>query len=331
MEKGVNQMSKPKVFIAKKIPKEVEEYIAEFCDYEIWDSMEIIPREVLLERILDKEGILLSGIAIDEELLECAPKLRAISNISVGYNNFNISAMKSRKIIGTNTPGVLDDTVADLVFSLILSTARRIAELDKYVKDGKWKVGDDQNLFGLDVHHASLGIIGMGRVGEAIAKRAKFGFDMDVCYYNRNRKHEVEENLGVKYCDLELLLKNCDFIVLMVPLTTDTYHFIDYKEFGLMKENAIFINASRGQTVNEQALIDTLQNKKIFGAGLDVYETEPVDVENPLLKMANVVTVPHIGSATEKTRADMASIAAMNLVKALYGKKPPNIVPELRD
>ncbi|HYE12086.1 MAG TPA: D-glycerate dehydrogenase [Patescibacteria group bacterium] len=324
-------MTKPKVFIAKRIPKEVEDYIAEFCDYEIWEHDKTIPRELLREKLYDKEGILLSGIAVDEDLLAHAPKLKAVSNISVGYNNFNISAMKSRNIIGTNTPGVLDDTVADLVFSLVLSTARRIAELDQYVKSGRWKVEDDEKLFGMDVHHSSIGIIGMGRVGEAIAKRARFGFDMEVFYYNRKRKYEVEENLGVRYCDFESLLKNCDFIVLMVPLTTETYHLIDYKEFGLMKENAVFINASRGQTVNEQALIEALQNKKIFGAGLDVYETEPIHTENPLLKMANVVTVPHIGSATEKTRTDMASLAAMNLVKALYGKTPPNIVPELRD
>jgi gluconate 2-dehydrogenase len=323
-------LTKPKVFIAKKIPKEVEDYIAAYCDYEKWDSEELIPKDILLKKLCDIEGIIQLGIAIDEELLESAPKLRVVSNISVGYNNFNLSAMKARKIIGTNTPGVLDDTVADLVFGLILSTARRIAELDKYVKDGQWKEGDNENLFGLDVHHSSLGIIGMGRVGEAIAKRAKLGFDMEVFYYNRKRKYEVEENLGIKYSDFESLLKKCDFIVLMVPLTKDTYHLIDHKEFNIMKSNAIFINASRGQTVNEQALVEALQSNKIFGAGLDVYEAEPINTDNPLLKLSNVVTVPHIGSATEKTRAAMASMAAMNLIKALYGEIPPNIVPELR-
>lgn len=323
-------MAKPKVFIAKKIPKHVEDYIAQFCDYEKWDNEGQISRDILLKKLHDKDGIILSGISIDEELLECAPKLRVVSNASVGYNNFNINAMKTRKIMGTNTPGVLDDTVADLIFALILSTARRIAELDKYVKDGLWKVGDNENLFGLDVHHSSIGIIGMGRIGEAVAKRAKLGFDMEVFYYNRKRKYEVEESLGVKYCDFKLLLKTCDFILLMVPLTNDTYHLIDYEEFSLMKRNAVFINASRGQTVNEKALIEALQDKKIFGAGLDVYEMEPINVENPLLKMPNVVAVPHIGSATEKTRSDMAFLAATNLVKALYGEIPPNIVPELR-
>lgn len=322
-------MGKPKAYIAQKIPYEVEKYISEYLDYEKWEGDNSISREELLKRIDDKEGILLSGIKVDEELLNHAPKLKVVSNISVGYNNFNIKAMKDREIIGTNTPGVLNDTVADLIFGLILSTSRRIAELNSYVKDGKWKVGDNENLFGLDVHHSTLGIIGMGRIGEDVAKRAKFGFDMDVYYYNRNRKYEAEERLGVKYCDFEALLGKCDFIVLMTPLTDETYHLIDHREFNLMKKSAIFINVSRGQTVNEEALIEALENKKIFGAGLDVYEIEPISLENPLLKMPNVVTVPHIGSATHKTRFDMAMLGAENLVKALKGETPPNIVPEL--
>lgn len=237
--------------------------------------------------------------------------------------------MKERNIIGTNTPGVLDNTVADLIFGLILSSARRIAELDRYVKEGNWKREEDETLFGIDVHHSTLGIIGMGRIGEAVAKRAKFGFDMEVCYHNRNRKKEAEERLGVEYCDLKSLLAKSDFIVLMTPLSDETHHFIDFEEFNIIKNTSIFINASRGKTVNEEALIEALKSKKIRGAGLDVYEKEPVNPENPLLKMSNVVTVPHIGSATEKTSFDMIMLAAENLVKALYGETPPNIVPEL--
>lgn len=324
-------MIKPKVYIAQRIPRKAEEHIAKFCDYEKWDNEGVIPREVLLEKLYDKDGVVLSGISIDEELLQHAPKLKVVSNVSVGYNNFDISAMKFRKVIGTNTPGVLDDTVADLVFGLILSAARRISELDRYVKEGFWKVGDNENLFGLDVHHSSIGIIGMGRIGEAIAKRAKLGFDMKVYYYNRKRKSEVEERLGVEYSDLDTILRICDFVVLMVPLSKETYHLMDYEQFGLMKRTAIFINASRGQTVNEEALIKALQEGRIYGAGLDVYELEPVDPRNPLLKMPNVVTVPHIGSATEKTRSDMAMVAAVNVVKALYGEIPPNVVPELAE
>lgn len=321
-------MNKPKVLIAQRLPMEVQEYIQNYCDCEIWDSE--YNRDEFLRRVSDKEGIILSGIAVDIELLKKAPKLKVVSNVSVGYNNFDIEAMKERGIIGTTTPGSLDETVADLIFALMLASSRRIAELDKYVKEGRWKKGDNENLFGLDVHHSTLGIVGMGRIGEAVAKRARFGFDMEVLYSNRNRKPEAEDKLGAKYCDLKELLSKADFILLMTPLTKETYHLIDYKEFDMMKKNAIFINASRGQTVNEAALIDALLDKKILGAGLDVYEKEPVNIENPLLKMHNVVTVPHIGSATEKTRFDMAMLAAKSLVTALSGKIPDTVVPELR-
>jgi glyoxylate/hydroxypyruvate/2-ketogluconate reductase len=323
-------MSKPKLYIAEKIPEEIEKYIAKYCDYEKWDLEERIPREVLLQKLADKDGVMLTGYKIDEELLNNTPKLKAVSNISVGYNNFDLEAMKKRKIIGTNTPYVLDDTVADLIFGLMLSASRRIAELDRYVKDNKWTMGDGKNLFGLDVHHATLGIIGMGRIGEAVAKRAKLGFDMEVIYYNRSRKEKVEQSLGVKYCDLNSLLERSDFIVLMTPLTKDTYHLIDTEEFNKMKSTAIFINASRGQTVNEKALIEALEKKKIYGAGLDVYEKEPINLSNPLLKMANVVTLPHIGSATDKTRFDMCKAAAENLIKAVLGETPSDVVPELK-
>jgi gluconate 2-dehydrogenase len=319
-------LNKHKVFIAQNIPKKVKDYIDSFCDCEYWDSEVQITRNEVIRRIYDKEGIILAGIEVDEDLLRHAPKLRVVSNMSVGYNNFNIEAMKARNVIGTNTPGVLDDTVADLIFALILSAARRIPELDRYVKDIKWKPEDNENLFGIDVHHSTIGIIGMGRIGEAVAKRAKLGFDMEVLYYNRNRKYEAEKSLGVKYCDFESLLMQSDFVVLMTPYTNSTYHLMNFKEFDLMKREAIFINASRGQTVNEKALFEALESRKIKGAGLDVYEKEPIDSDNPLLKMSNVVTVPHIGSATEKTRDAMAMTAAINMIKALSGETPPNVV-----
>lgn len=319
-------MNKYKVLIAQKIPKEVKGYIDGFCDCEYLDSEVQITRNELIKRIYDKEGIILAGIKVDEELLRHAPKLRVVSNISVGYNNFDTEAMKARNVIGTNTPRVLDDTVADLIFGLILSTARRIPELDRYVKAIKWKPEDNENLFGIDVHHSTIGIIGMGRIGEAVAKRAKLGFDMEVLYYNRNRKYEAEKSLSVKYCEFESLLKQSDFVVLMTPYTNSTHHLMGFKQFDLMKREAIFINASRGQTVNEKALIEALESRKIMSAGLDVYEKEPIDSDNPLLKMSNVVTVPHIGSATEKTRDAMAMTAAINLVKALSGETPPNAV-----
>jgi glyoxylate/hydroxypyruvate/2-ketogluconate reductase len=323
-------MNKPKVFIAEKIPKAAERYIAKYCDYEIWNKEERIPREILLQKLVDKDGVMLTGNKIDKELLSHAPNLKIVSNISVGYNNFDIEAMKNRKVIGTNTPYVLDNTVADLILGLMLSASRRIAELDRYVKDNKWVSSDGENLFGLDVHHGVLGIIGMGRIGEAVAKRAKFGFDMEVMYYNRSRKIKTEEKLGVQYSDLNSLLEKSDFIVLMTPLTEETRHLIDTEEFNKMKSTAIFINASRGQTVNEKALIEALENKKIYAAGLDVYDGEPIKSDNKLLKMSNVVTLPHIGSATEKTRIDMANLAAENLVKGVSGEIPNNIISELK-
>lgn len=321
---------KPKIYIARQIPSFVEEYIAEYCDYEKFEGEDNEVYDEMLNKLHDKEGLLLAGIKVDKNLLDHAPKLKAVSNISVGYNNFDIEAMKERNIIGTNTPGVLNDTVSDLIFALILASARKVAEMDRYVRDGKWNETDFEGMFGKDVHHSTLGIIGMGRIGEDVAKRARYGFDMDVLYYNRTRKVDAEEGLGVKYSDLNTLLSKSDFILIMTSLTDETYHMIDEEQFNLMKKDAIFINASRGSTVNEKALIKALEEKKILGAGLDVFEKEPVDKDNPLLKLDNVVLLPHVGSATKKTRGDMAMLAAKNLVKALYGEVPPNIVPELK-
>ena len=322
-------MLKPKVIIAKKIPKDVEEYIAKYCDYAILS--EKANYNTIIDKIHDAEGIIMPPIKVDENFLEHAPKLKIISNISVGYNNFDIDAMKKRNIIGTNTPEVLNNTVADLIMGLIIASARRIPELDGYVKDGNWKKGDDEIFFGKDVYKSSLGIIGMGRIGGYVAKRAKLGFDMDVYYYNRNRRHEIEDSFGVRYLELDSLLGTCEFVVLMTPLTDETYHLMDDDKFSKMKKEAIFINASRGKTVDENALIRALQNNKILAAGLDVYEQEPVDSNSPLLKMKNVITVPHIASSTEKTRNKMAMAATQNLVQGLYGELPKDVVPELRD
>lgn len=321
---------KPKVFIARPTPPEVEEYIAQHCEYRKWQGDKLISREELLKELHDVDGLMTTGGKINRELLEHAPRLKVVSNMSVGYNNFELETMAEKRVMGTHTPHVLDDSVADLVIGLMLSTARRIPELDRYVKEGQWKKGDEEVLYGLDVHHATLGIIGMGRIGETIAKRAKLGFDMNVLYYNRNRKIEAENRLGITYTDKEQLLKEADFVVLMTPLTPETAHLMGEHEFHLMKKSAIFINASRGKTVDEQALVKALQNKVIYGAGLDVFYTEPVEPDNPLLKLPNVVSVPHIGSATHKTRFDMAMVAAKNLVKAVHGEIPPNLVEELK-
>ena len=280
-----------------------------------------------MQEVGEIEGLLTAGLKINDELLNHAPYLKVVSNMSVGYNNFDLQAMKNRNIIGAHTPNVLNDTVADLTFGLILATARRIASLDAFLKAGRWeRTTSDEPFFGLDVHHQTLGIIGMGRIGEVIAKRAKFGFDMTVQYYNRNQKLETEQKLGIAYSDLDNLLATSDFIVLLTPLTDETFQLIGENEFKLMKRSAIFVNVSRGKTVDEQALIKALQNKEIYGAGLDVFEQEPIQKDNPLLQMKNVVTVPHIGSATAQTRDAMAMRAAEHLVAGLTGEGAIDLV-----
>lgn len=317
---------KPIVLLARPIPTEVEAYISTHCTILKSTKHESMSRSEMLLQLATAEGLLTTGGKIDEELLSRAPHLKVISNISVGYNNMDLDAMKAHGVIGTNTPEVLDETVADLVFGLILGTARRIAELDFYVKQGKWQSGDNESLFGLDVHHRTLGIIGLGRIGEAIARRAKLGFQMDVQYYNRNRKLDVEASLGVAYKPMNELLRTSDFILLMTPLTEDTFHLIGRDQFAIMKPTAIFINTSRGKTVDETALIEALQNKQIYAAGLDVFDREPIESDNPLLQMPNVLALPHIGSATAQTRFDMAMLAARNLVLAVQGQTPPNLI-----
>jgi glyoxylate/hydroxypyruvate/2-ketogluconate reductase len=325
----MKSIMKPYVFIDRPIPTEVEAYIAEHCAYSIWDRKDPIPTDVLQEQLLQANGLLTSGRKIDSNFLEAAPELMAVSTITVGYNHFDVKAMKAHGVIGTNTPDVLNETVADLVFALILSTARRTPELDRYVKDGLWQPGDNENLFGIDVHHSSLGIIGMGRIGDAIARRAKFGFNMEVSYYNRSRRESSEQQYGAIYKTLEELLRTSDFVLLMTPLTPETSRLIGREQFKMMKKTAIFINASRGQTVDETALIEALHEGTIHAAGLDVFEQEPIGPDSPLLRMPNVVTLPHIGSATARTRFEMAMLAARNLVLAVTGQTPHNVVPEL--
>jgi glyoxylate/hydroxypyruvate/2-ketogluconate reductase len=321
---------KPKIFIAKPIPKEVEEYLAAYFDYRIWKGSEPITKERLAEEVKDVEGLLTPKGIITREFLEQAPNLKIVSNIAAGYDAFDISAMKERNVIGTHTPYVLDETVADLAFGLIISAARRIPELDSYVKEGNWNKLEDTSFFGVDIHHAVLGIIGLGRIGEKIARRAALGFEMDVLYHNRSRRPDLEDKYGITYSKVPDLLQKSDFVLLMVPLTDESYHMMGEEEFNLMKSTAIFINCSRGKTVDEEALIKALKEGNIRGAGLDVFETEPVQKDNPLLTMRNVVTVPHIGSATEKARFDMAMKAAENVVEFFKGNTPPNIVKELR-
>lgn len=322
---------KPFVVITKKIPAHVETFIAEHCRYIKWEDQGSMPMETILKYLHEADGLLTAGNAINAEFLAHAPRLKVVSTISVGYNHFDLEAMRSKNVIGTNTPGVLNDTVADLIFSLILATARRLPQMDQYIRQGEWTGGVPASLFGLDVHHKTVGIIGMGGIGEAVAHRAKWGFGMNVLYHNRNRKPEIEDKLEAQYCTLDELLREADFIVLMTPLTKETYHLIGAEQFASMKPTAIFINASRGDTVDEAALVEALRTNQIYAAGLDVFKQEPINQDHPLLSLPNVIALPHIGSATEETRDAMTLLAAQNLVSALQGKRPPNIVKELSD
>jgi len=323
--------AKPKVFLARRVYEEVERYIAEHCEVSKWTGEGRMSRDQFFECLADVEGLLTSTSPVDAALFDRAPKLRVVSNLSVGYNNFDLEEMKRRGVIGTHTPYVLDETVADLVLGLMISAARRIPEMDRFIRKGLWQKGADEELFGVDIHGKTVGIIGMGRIGQAVAARAHFGFGMKVLYSNRSRNAEAEERLKAEYVPMDRLLAESDFVVVMTPLTKETEKMIGAEQFARMKPSAVFVNASRGKVVDEAALIDALKNGVIRAAGLDVFETEPVRPDNPLLTLDNVVMTPHIGSATRQTRFAMAMLAAKNLVAGVLGEVPPHVVPELRE
>jgi glyoxylate/hydroxypyruvate/2-ketogluconate reductase len=284
--------------------------------------------EDLIAPITQAEGLMCSVVdCIDETLLARCPKLKAVCNVGVGYNNIDVPACTKRGIMVTNTPGVLDDSTADLAFALILATARRITEAEAWLRRGNWKEWDFELLLGADVHHATLGIVGMGRIGQAVARRA-YGFDMKVIYHNRNRvAPDIEAACNAGYAELDTLLRVSDFVLL--PYTKETHHLIGAREFALMKPSAMLINVARGGVVDDAALVEALKQKTIAGAGLDVFENEP-KLHAGFYDLKNVVLVPHIGSATLATRKAMAMTAANNLIAALSGKQPPNLVnPEV--
>ncbi len=323
-------MGKPKVLIGYPIKEEILEYVREHCDLVEMDYSKPITYDDIYEVIDDVEGAVVLITPIDEKLLDKANKLKVVSNITVGYNNFNIEAMKNAGVIGTHSPGILDDTVADFVMGLLISTARRITELNNFVKDGNWKKIENNHLMGNDISGTKVGIIGMGRIGEEVARRCSLGFKMNVSYYNRSRKEEAEKEFGISYKPMEELLKESDFVVLLTPLTDETHHLMGEKEFSMMKNNAILVNSSRGPVVDEKALVKALQEEWIAGAGLDVYEQEPIDPDNPLLKMDNVVLSPHIAAGTQLTYDNLAWNAAKCMVGILEGEEPVNVVPEMR-
>ena len=272
------------------------------------------------------QGLLGASLKLDAQWLDLAPRLEAIASVSVGIDNYDLDYLTARHILLTNTPDVLTETTADTGFALILASARRVVELAIRVRNGQWQKNIGPEHFGTDVHGKTLGIIGMGRIGEALAQRGHFGFGMPVIYHSHSPQPAVEARFGARYRSLKALLQEADFICLTLPLTAETQGLIGAEQFALMRTDSIFINISRGKVVDEAALIHALQQGQIRGAGLDVFEREPLDPASPLLTLDNVVATPHIGSATIETREAMVRCAVDNLLAALDGQRPPNLV-----
>ena len=318
---------KPKVYITRKLPDEIVKPIRETCEVRMWDQeKEPVPHAVLEKEIKRVDGLFcMLTEQVDHSLLKKANNLKVVANMAVGYNNIDIEAAKECGIVVTNTPGVLTETTADLTFALLMATARRIPEASNYLREGNWTAWSPMQLTGQDIYGATLGIVGMGRIGEAVAKRA-IGFDMNVVYHNRRRNQEAESRLDLQFKEFEDLLKESDFVCVMTPLTSETEDLIGGEQLEMMKRSAVLINTARGGIVNEDALYEALTNGIIWAAGLDVFKEEPVPLDHPLLRLSNVVTLPHIGSASVKTRLRMAEVAAMNLLKVLEGEEAPNKV-----
>lgn len=314
-----------KIYITRKLPDEIVEPLRKKFDVQMWHSETIgMSNEELITNAKDAHALwtMLSD-NIDRSLIESLANLKVISNFGVGYNNIDIEAAKERGIAVTNTPGVLTETTADLTFALLLATARRITEVEQEIRSGNWTSWSPMQYTGMDIFGATIGIVGMGRIGEAVARRAK-GFDMNVLYHNRSRKLDAEQTYGFTYVELDELLKQSDFVVLLTPLTPETKGLIGERELNLMKETAAIINVARGGIVDEQALYEALVSKKIWAAGLDVFEQEPVPVDHPLLTLPNVTMSPHIGSASIRTRLAMMQLNAKDIEAVLEDKEPQN-------
>ena len=300
--------------------------LQERADVTLIERLDAHGLEQLRAALPQAQGLLGASLKLDAQWLDLAPRLEAIASVSVGIDNYDLDYLTARHILLTNTPDVLTETTADTGFALILASARRVVELAIRVRNGQWQKNIGPEHFGTDVHGKTLGIIGMGRIGEALAQRGHFGFGMPVIYHSHSPKPAVEARFGARYRSLKALLQEADFICLTLPLTAETQGLIGAEQFALMRTDSIFINISRGKVVDEAALIHALQQGQIRGAGLDVFEREPLDPASPLLTLDNVVATPHIGSATIETREAMARCAVDNLLAALDGQRPPNLV-----
>lgn len=323
-------MAKPKIFVTRLIPDEGLAMLREVVEMQVWEDELPPPRDVLLKEVRTIDGLVsLLTDKIDAELMDSNPRLKVVSNYAVGFDNIDIPAATARGIPVGNTPGVLTDTTADLAFTLLMASARRIQESIDYVRAGKWKTWGPMLLTGFDIHGATLGIVGFGRIGQGMAKRAG-GFGMRVLYYDVNRRADLEKSMGVTYADMDSLLRESDFVTLHTDLNESTRHMMNAAAFKKMKRTAYVINTARGPIVDPQALAEALKAGTIAGAALDVTEPEPILLDSPLLTLPNCLIVPHIASASVATRAKMAQMAAANLIAGVRGDKLPTCVnPEV--
>lgn len=314
-----------KVVVYRQLPPAQLERLREHFDVTYFDDVGAHDHAAFIEALRGANGMLGAGMSVGRALLQSAPRMEVIATISAGYDNFDLEYLRERGIVLANTPDVLSEATADAIFALLLATARRIVELAQFVKAGQWRSAVGKSHYGTDVHSKTLGILGMGRIGQAVARRARLGFGMRILYCSRRAVPRAEAQWDAQQLSLHELLARADFVCVVLPLTTSTEKLIGAREFALMKPSSIFINAARGRIVDETALIQALHSGRIRAAGLDVFEQEPVPVDSPLLRMQNVVAVPHIGSATHETREAMARLAVDNMIAAFEGR-PQNLV-----
>lgn len=320
-------MQKPKVVMTRKILEPGISIIKEDCDLVLRDKVEPPTRRELLDLVRDADALLcLLTEKIDKEVYDAGRKLRVVSTMSVGYDHVDIPEATKRGIYVCYTPGVLTNATADFAWTLIMATSRRLVEGDKYVREGKWVIPwAPDMLLGYEVYGATLGVVGIGRIGQAVIERSR-GFKMKVLYYDVVRRTDLEKQLGIEYCEIDDLLKRSDIVTIHVPRSKETIGLINENNLKLMKPSAVVVNTSRGGIIDERGLYKALSNGWIFAAGLDVHEKEPTPMEDPLLKLPNIIVAPHIASATHQSRSKMSEFAALNLVKVLKGEEPPALV-----
>lgn len=315
----------PRVYVTRHLPQPALDLLGRHAQVVVWPGELPPPRAVLMKEVAEADGLLaLLTDRVDAALLDAAPRLRVVSNYAVGYDNIDVPAASARRVLVTNTPGVLTETVADFTLALMLAAARRVIESEQYVRTGRWRTWGPETLLGRDLYGATLGVIGLGQIGRAVARRAR-GFGMRILYSAPTRKLDAEQADGVEYAPLERLLAESDVVSLHCPLNDETYHLIDHDALELLKPEAILVNTARGLVVDTRALVEALRQKPVIAA-LDVTDPEPLPPDHPLLALPNALVTPHVASASTRTRTRMALMAAENLLAALRGERPPFLV-----